>query len=39
MALRQDYAVGPGHHLSLAGCDLASLAREHGTPLYIYDVR
>ena len=39
MALRQDYAVGPGHHLYLAGCDLAALAREHGTPLYVYDER
>ena len=39
MALRQDYAAGPGHHLYLAGCDLAALAQEHGTPLYVYDER
>ena len=39
MALRQDYVAGPRHHLFLAGCDLVALAREHGTPLYVYDER
>jgi diaminopimelate decarboxylase len=28
----------PGQgHLTIAGCDLSELAREHGTPLYLYD--
>ncbi len=26
-----------GEALSIAGCDLAALAAEHGTPLYLYD--
>ena len=27
----------PGGALAVGGCDLAALAREHGTPLYAYD--
>jgi diaminopimelate decarboxylase len=29
--------VGSDGHLRLSGLDVASLAREHGTPLYLYD--
>jgi diaminopimelate decarboxylase len=29
--------VGPDGHFQLSGLDVASLAREHGTPLYLYD--
>ncbi|HEV8191867.1 MAG TPA: diaminopimelate decarboxylase [Ktedonobacterales bacterium] len=29
--------VGPDGHLRLCGLDVALLAREHGTPLYLYD--
>ena len=24
-------------HMEVGGCDLVELAREHGTPLYVYD--
>ncbi len=30
-------AVGPDGHLGLGGCDLVELAREFGTPLFVYD--
>ncbi len=29
--------VAPSGHLSVGGCDLLDLAREHGTPLFVYD--
>ncbi len=29
--------VSPDGHLRISGLDVASLAREHGTPLYLYD--
>jgi diaminopimelate decarboxylase len=30
-------AASPGGRLQIAGCDVAALAREHGTPLYLFD--
>ncbi len=30
-------ATAEGEHLTIAGCDLASLAGTYGTPLYLYD--
>lgn len=30
-------AVGPNGHLLIGGCDLADLAAQFGTPLYLYD--
>jgi len=30
-------AVGDDGHLSIAGCDTVALAREFGTPLYVFD--
>ena len=30
-------ALTPGGRLAVGGCDLAALAREYGTPLYVYD--
>jgi diaminopimelate decarboxylase len=29
--------VGPDGALSIGGCDVAELAQEHGTPLFVYD--
>jgi diaminopimelate decarboxylase len=29
--------VGPNHHLTIGGCDTVDLARQFGTPLYVYD--
>jgi len=29
--------VNPRGHLEIGGCDLVELAREYGTPLYVYD--
>jgi diaminopimelate decarboxylase len=31
------YRVNAAGHMEVGGCDLVQLAREHGTPLYIYD--
>ena len=31
-------ALGASGALSVGGCDLPTLAREHGTPLYVYDL-
>jgi diaminopimelate decarboxylase len=31
------YRVNAAGHMEVGGCDLVSLAHEHGTPLYIYD--
>jgi diaminopimelate decarboxylase len=31
------YRVNAAGHLEVGGCDLVELAREHGTPLYVYD--
>jgi len=31
------YRVNPLGHMEVGGCDLIDLAREHGTPLYVYD--
>jgi diaminopimelate decarboxylase len=31
------YRVNAAGHMEVGGCDLVELAREHGTPLYIYD--
>lgn len=30
-------ALVENHHLSVAGCELAALAAQYGTPLYVYD--
>jgi diaminopimelate decarboxylase len=30
-------AVGPDGHMSIGGCDLVDVAREFGTPLFVYD--
>lgn len=30
-------AIGPQKHLSIGGCDVTELAREYGTPLYVFD--
>ena len=29
--------VNDQNHLEIGGCDLVSLAREYGTPLYLFD--
>ena len=29
--------ISPNGNLSIGGCDVSDLAREHGTPLYILD--
>jgi len=31
------YRVNAAGHMEIGGCDLLELAREHGTPLYVYD--
>ncbi|HXN79056.1 MAG TPA: diaminopimelate decarboxylase [Candidatus Dormibacteraeota bacterium] len=31
------YRVSSAGHMEVGGCDLVELAREHGTPLYVYD--
>jgi diaminopimelate decarboxylase len=31
------YRVNAAGHMEVGGCDLIELAREHGTPLYVYD--
>ncbi len=31
------YRVNAAGHMAVGGCDLVELAREHGTPLYVYD--
>ncbi|HET7508610.1 MAG TPA: diaminopimelate decarboxylase, partial [Solirubrobacterales bacterium] len=31
------YRVNAAGHMEIGGCDLTTLAREHGTPLYVYD--
>jgi diaminopimelate decarboxylase len=31
------YRVNAAGHMDVGGCDLIDLARQHGTPLYIYD--
>ena len=31
------YRVNAAGHMDVGGCDLVALAREHGTPLYVYD--
>jgi diaminopimelate decarboxylase len=31
------YRVNTAGHMEVGGCDLVDLAREHGTPLYVYD--
>ncbi|MFI5283943.1 MAG: diaminopimelate decarboxylase [Candidatus Dormibacterales bacterium] len=31
------YRVNAAGHMEVGGCDLLALAREHGTPLYVYD--
>jgi len=31
------YRVNAAGHIEVGGCDLVELAKEHGTPLYIYD--
>ncbi len=31
------YRVNSRGHMEVGGCDLVDLAREHGTPLYVYD--
>jgi diaminopimelate decarboxylase len=31
------YRVNGAGHMEVGGCDLVELAREHGTPLYVYD--
>jgi diaminopimelate decarboxylase len=31
------YRVNAAGHMEVGGCDLVELARQHGTPLYIYD--
>jgi diaminopimelate decarboxylase len=35
--LPDNSAVGPGGHLTIAGCDTLDLAAEFGTPLFVYD--
>ena len=37
MLLPVTYRVNPQGHMEVGGCDLVELAREHGTPLYVYD--
>jgi diaminopimelate decarboxylase len=31
------YRVNAAGHMEVGGCDLVELARQHGTPLYVYD--
>ncbi len=31
------YRVNAAGHMDVGGCDLVDLARQHGTPLYVYD--
>jgi diaminopimelate decarboxylase len=31
------YRVNAAGHMEIGGCDLTTLARDHGTPLYVYD--
>ena len=31
-------AISPAGNLQVGGCDLAALAAQHGTPLYVYDL-
>jgi len=31
------YRVNQAGHMEIGGCDLVELARDHGTPLYVYD--
>src|SRR5712671_8245617 len=31
------YRVDAAGHMEVGGCDLVELAREHATPLYVYD--
>ncbi|HVS47271.1 MAG TPA: diaminopimelate decarboxylase [Candidatus Dormibacteraeota bacterium] len=31
------YRVNAAGHMEVGGCDVVELAREHGTPLYVYD--
>ena len=31
------YRVNAAGHMEVGGCDLVELARDHGTPLYVYD--
>jgi len=31
------YRVNAAGHMDVGGCDLVELARQHGTPLYVYD--
>ena len=31
------YRVNAAGHMEVGGCDLVDLARDHGTPLYVYD--
>ena len=35
--LPDNAAVGDGGHLTIAGCDTLELAREFGTPVFVYD--
>ncbi|MGB5756748.1 MAG: diaminopimelate decarboxylase, partial [Acidimicrobiales bacterium] len=35
--LPDNAAVGDGGHLTIAGCDSLDLAREFGTPVFVYD--
>ena len=37
MLLPVTYRVNDRGHMEVGGCDLVDLAREHGTPLYVYD--
>ncbi|MEP7105481.1 MAG: diaminopimelate decarboxylase [Chloroflexota bacterium] len=37
MLLPVTYRVGARGHMEVGGCDLVEVARQHGTPLYIYD--
>ncbi|MHB8509486.1 MAG: diaminopimelate decarboxylase [Candidatus Dormibacteria bacterium] len=37
MLFPDTYAVNAHGNMEVGGCDLLELAREHGTPLYIYD--
>jgi diaminopimelate decarboxylase len=37
MLLPVTYRVNDRGHMEVGGCDLVELAREHGTPLYVYD--
>ena len=37
MLFPDTYEVNPAGHMAVGGCDLGDLAREYGTPLYVYD--